>query len=357
MRTSILRSCLLVIVVTVTLGGCSTWRDLAITKHSIIDTQILAARAETETKLKALGDQQTGLLRQTVTTHEAREQAAADFLFKGSATFNTLRQDQISRPTLIMGQAINQTSAQLPPATAAAQAVAFKALQTELDETKVTTEALRAQYEIELGKARADGEAKAKALVAAKAQVDAIEAEKVGVLTKAREVDAALQVAKDKVQDKDTADARRAAEEAKSVQAIKLRMSSIVGGLALLCLAGAIWSPVFKDRFGIAAAVLGLGAVAIWYVQGWMVALAIGIVIAGLVAWAAKNHYIESKAATNVFRAVQAVKDEAKDDYDRILKPKLDAWMTIYDKKTGKTVPDQAAIAHVDGRLMETGDK
>ena len=326
------------------------------TKHSAIDAKIAAARVETQTRLDALKVQEVTLLNQTVATHAAREQAAADYLFKGSVVFGGLKPELISRPTLVMGQSIQQTAAQLPPATAAAQAAAFKALQTELDETKVSTEALRAQYEQELGKARADGEAKAKALVDLKAKADAIDAERVTVLTKARETDAALQDAKDKVQDRETADARRAAEEAKSVQAMKLRFSSIVGALALLCVAGAIWSPVYKEKMGIAAVVLGLATVAIWYIQGWMIAIAVGTVIVGLVGWAAKNHYIESKAATNVFRAVQAIKDTSKEDYDRVLKPQLQQWMTIYDKKTGKNVPDHAAIAHVDERLRQAGD-
>lgn len=354
MRASILRSCLVLIVFI--LGGCSTWHDLTITKRSTIDSQIVAARAETETKLKALENQQTDILRQIVTVHEAREQAAADSLFKGQVVYSSLKLADISRPTMVMGQSIQQTATQLPPATAAAQAAAFKALQTELDETKVTTEALRTQYEAELGRARTDGETKTQALIAAKAKIDAIETERVNVLTKARETDATLQATKDKIQDKDTADARRAAEEAKNVQTIKIRMSSIVGGLALLCLAGAIWSPVMKEKFGLGAAILGLASVAIFYIQGWMVALTVGLLIAILIAWAAKNHYIESKTATNLIHAVQEVKDRATDDYNRVLRPHLTEWMKKYDK-SGNKVVDQSVIDHVDQVLMNSGTK
>lgn len=340
-------------------GGCQggLFGGYTLSKRAAIDAQIEAARTEATAKMEGLRVKEVGVLKDTVKTHQEREQLAADYLFKGSATFGTLRPDQITRPTLVMGQSIQQTSAQLPPATATAQAAAFKALQTELDETKVSTEVLRAQYERELGQARVEGEAKAKALADLKVQTETIAAEKVAALESARQKEVALQVAKDKVQDKDLADKTREAAEAKSVQAMKLRFSSIVGALALLCTLGAIYSPVYKDKLGIAAVLFGLATVGIWYLEGWMVAVAIGVVVVGLVAWAAKNHYLESKAATNVFRAVQAVKDNAKEDYERVLKPQLDQWMTIYDKKTGKAVPDQAAIAHVDQRLMETGDK
>jgi hypothetical protein len=336
-------------------GGCMT--GYTITKRDAIDKAIATARADTEAKLTALKEQEVKALKDTIVSHATREQTASDYLFKGSAVFGTLKQDQISRPTLVMGQSIQQTSAQLPPATPAAQAATFKALQIELDEAKVSTQALIAQYEKELGQARAVGEARAKELAALDVKVREVQLEKEKVLSGALKTEQDLQAAKDKVQDKDLADKTREAERAKSVQAIKLKFSSILGVLALLCLAGAIWSPVFKEKMGIGAAILGLAAVSIWFIEAWMIAVAIGVALLALVAWAAKNHYIESKAAENVYRAVQDVKNTAKDDYDRILKPKLAEWQTVYDPKTGTTIPDTAAIKHVDEVLMKVGDK
>ncbi len=335
-------------------GGCAT--GYVITKRDAIDKAIATARADTETRMEVLRVQEVKALRDTITSHVSREQTASDYLFKGSVTFSTLRPETISRPTLVMGQSIQQTAAQLPPATPAAQAATFKALQIELDETRVSTQVLIAQYEKELGQARAIGEAKTRELAALDTKIQEVEKEREKVLSGALKTERDLQAAKDKVQDKDLAEKTREAEQAKSVQAIKLKLSSIVGVLALLCLAGAIWSPVFKEKFGIGAAVLGLASVAIWFIEGWMVAVAMGVALLVLIAWAARNHYIESKAATSVYRAVQAVKDTAKDDYERVLKPKLEEWMTTYDSKTGTTVPDTAAIKHVDEVLMKAGD-
>lgn len=336
-------------------AGCSAV-GYTLAKQSSIDKAIATARAETEVKLASLNEQKLKALQDTIVTQESRAQGASDYLFKGSVTFSTLKQDQISRPTLVMGQSINQTAAQLPPASPAAQAKTFKELQVELDEAKISTQALIAQYERDLGVARAEGKAKAEALVALDIKVKAVEAEKTKALGEALTTEQALQAKKDEIQNKALADKTREAEHAKSVQAIKVKMSSIVGGLALLCLAGAIWSPVYKDKFGIGAVFLGLGAVAIWYIEGWMVAVALGISLLVLVAWAAKNHYIESKAATNVYRAIQSVKDTAKEDYDRILKPALTTWQTVYDK-SGKPIPDKAVIQHIDEVLMKVGDK
>ena len=200
-----------------------------IAKRDSIDKAIATARVDTETKLTALNEQKLKALKDTITAHETREQGASDYLFKGFSVFGTLKQDQVSRPTLIMGQSIQQTAAQLPPATALAQAKVFKDLQTELDETKVSTEVLKAQYEKELGIARAEGEAKTKALVELDIKVKIIEAEKTKVLGRALTTERTLQAAKDEIQNKQLFDKTNEAEEAKSVQAIKLKMAAIVG--------------------------------------------------------------------------------------------------------------------------------
>ena len=337
--------------------SCSSIGGYSITKREAVDNEIQAARADVEAKMLALKEKEDKLLRDTITAHIVREQAAADYLFKGSVVFGGLRPELVSRPTLIMGQSIQQTAAQLPSATPTAQAAAFKALQTELDEVKMSTEALRLQYEAELGVAREEGRAKAKALEELEVKTKTIEEEKVKVLVKAREVERTLQEKKDEIQEKELAISEKETERAKSTQAIKTKMSMILGAIALACLAGAIWSPVFKDKFGIGAAVLGFCAIAIWYIEGWMVGVAGGAVLLGIIAWAAKNHYIESKAATNVYRAVQSFKESSQEEYDKLLKPKLSEWMTVYNKKTGKLLPDNAAIEHVDKVLMDVGDK
>ncbi len=335
-------------------AGCATLGDYTLAKRSAIDAQIATARAETETKLKGLTDQQVTLLRDKVGALESREQASADYLFKGLATSNTLKTP--TRPELVMGQSIQQTATQLPPATPAAQAKAFQDLKTELDETRISTDALRAQYETELGKARAEGAVKDGAVKDLTAKLVQVDQERVTVLTKARDTEVALGDKRKALDDAALAAKTKEADDAKSVQAIKLKMSSITGILTLLCIAGAIWSPVFKQQLGLGAVVFGIVSAAIWYVTGPMVVIAVAIAVLGLVLWAVKNHYIASKTLSNVVHAVQEVKTTARADYDRVLAPALASWQTSYDK-AGNPVPDQAAIAHVDSVLMRTGTK
>lgn len=336
------------------LTSCGTLGDYTLAKRSAIDRQIAAARAETQSQLTALNDQQLTLLRQSVSAHDAREQAAADYLFKGLATSATLKTP--TRPEMVMGQSIQQTATQLPAATAAAQAKAFQDLKTELDETRIGADALRAQYEVELGQARAAGAVKAKEAADLAASLTKVEADRVTVLTKAGKTEAELSDKRAALDAAALATKTKEVEDAKSVQAIKVRFSTITGVLTLLCIGAAIYSPVFKRQLGIAGVALAIVTAAIWYVQPWHIGVAIGVTLVGLVAWAAKNHWIESRTASNVYHAIQSIKDTAGADYDRVVKPKLTEWMTTY-AKDGTTVPDQAAAAHVDSVLMQTGAK
>ncbi len=323
-------------------------------KRDAIEKQIVSARAETEAKLHALFTQQVDALNQSISLHEQREQAASNYLFKGLVTLSTI--PTLTRPEMVINQSVQQAAAQLPAASPAAQAKAYQDLKTELDETKVSTEALKAQYEAELGKARAEGVAKDKALTDIATALKHNDDEKVDVLAQANAKERELGDKRKELSDKTIADKTREAEDAKSVQAIKIRVSSIVGGLGLLCLLGAIYTPIFRQQIGIAAGVFLLTAVVIWYIQPWMVGVTVGVILVALIAWMAKNHYIEAKTASNVYHAIQSVKDTAKADYDKVLAPALAAWQTKYDK-AGNAIPDQAAIAHVDTVLMQTGAK
>lgn len=337
---------LLMCAVAMGLSGC-TIGGYTVAKRSVIDAQIAAARVETQTKLDALKAQEVALLNQSVAAHQGREQLAADYLFKGFATYGSLRSDQVSRPTLIMGQSIQQTAAQLPPATAAAQATAFKALQTELDETKVTTEALKAQYERELGVARAEGEAKAKALADLKVKADAIEAQRTEVLVKARVIEADLQTAKDKVQDRATADAQRDAAEAQRNERLKLWLMGGLGVIALAAGIAAVYVPIPSvKRYGAIVAIAAAGAaLAVPFIQPMHVLIAILCVCVpvGLrIVWVYKQEHGD---ATDTFRALQEVKTKAPEVFKETVAPILKGWHT-----------DPATSQRIDAKLKAAGD-
>ncbi len=140
------------------------------------------------------------------------------------------------------------------------------------------------------------------------------------------------------------------------IAATKAKFIAVIGSIALLCVAGAIWSPVFKKEFGIAAGVLGFICVGILYIQGWHLALVAGIAFVGVCGWAAFKYFIEHKAATNTYRGLQEIKTKNKEKFDEIIKPVLTEWNTVTDRY-GKTLPDRQAENHIDNRLREAGDK
>lgn len=332
-------------MVAAALSGCSTG-GYVIAKRVDLDTQIDKARVEATAKLDTLRKQEVDILNSTIAVHRAREQAAADHLFKGSATFATLKPAEVSRPTLIMGQSIQLTSTQLPPATLEAQAAAFKALQVELDEIKVTTEALKAQYEAELGRAKVDGELKAKALTDAAAKFKEVEAAKVTVLMQARDTEVALQKAKDKVQDKDLATAQREKEGAEHSERLKRWLMIGLGVVSLAAGAAAVFVPVPAiKRYGTIVAIAAGGlAVALPFITPTMVLIAILCVVVpvGLrVAWLYRNDHDDH---VDTIRAVQEVKRVAPEVFKATVAPVLSQWHS------------EATAKRIDETLKQTGD-
>ncbi len=338
--------------------GCGSISDLTITKKTAIDGQITAARIETETKINNLKEEEKKILQETIIKHVEKEQAASDYLFKGSVVFGSLKLDDITRPTLIMGQSIQQTASQLPPATVTAQASVYKALQIELDEVKTTTAALKAQYELELSKARAEGEAKDKVLLELDTKVKTIEKEKTQVLAKSIVIEKDLQAKKDEVQDKSLALKTKEAEEAKNNENSKKWLMGTLLAAAFACGLGAAFLPIpqLKTKLIIGAAICGAAAVAIPFIQPWWIIVGVVICLIPVGAWMLKNYKDEHTVATNTYRAIQSVKERSKVQYDMLLKPALEEWHSKYTKK-GVKVPDTAAHELIDKRLMEAGDK
>lgn len=341
------------------LTGCQTLRKLEIVNRDNIEKEIVAARAETEKKLEELRKRETESLREIILKHQIREQSASDYLFKGNVVFSGLNPDSVSRPTLIMGHSIQQTAAQLPPATPEAQSVAFKAIQLELDETKVTTQALREKYEKELGMAKAEGEQKTKAIAELETKVKDIEIEKTTVLNIALKKEQDLQAAKDKIQDKDLAESERERLAAEESEKLKRWLMAALGVIALASGAAAVFVPIpAVKQYGLIVAVIAGGlVVAIPFIKPIHVLVTILVVVIGAGLLLVKSYNKEARVATGVVRAIQEVKVNSNEEYQKILKPKLEEWLTVYDPKTGKAIPDTEAIKHIDDKLKEVGDK
>ncbi len=341
--TRLLRTLFLSIVLL--FAGCQVG-DYTLARRSAIDAQIAAARADTTAHLALLNGQQLSLLKESIAAHEAREQGAADYLFKGSVVFGTLK-SPLSRADMVMGQSIQQTATQLPPASAAAQAKTLLDLQTELDEAKVSTEVLKTQYEAQLTQARADGAAKDKALTDIATSLKHVDEERVTVLTQANATEAKLSDAR-KVAD----DAVIAAKDKKLAddahnQRIKMWLIGILLTAAAACGIGAAFVPIpaLKTKLIIGAAVCGGAAIAIPFIEGWMVMVAVGVCLLGVAAWVINDYRREHGDATDTYRALNEVKQKASAEFKAVVAPILDQWHT-----------DPATTQRIDARLKQIGD-
>ncbi len=215
-------------------------------------------------------------------------------------------------------------------------------LKNDLDETKTSLASLQAEHQAAMT-------ASAKISDAAK-----VAAGKLADLEKVKtdmELDYKGQLAKKEGERATLADRRAALETERSdniaaTRAAKLKLIGVIGGLALLCIAGAVWSPVFKEKFGLMAAVLGLAAAGVWYLQPWHVGVAVGIAVVALVIWATMRFNSSNKTVTALTGFLHEKGQLADAD--------LQAWMTKYVKQpdgTVTTVPDKAVAATVTAAL------
>lgn len=325
-------------------AGCQL-ADYTIARKSAIDKEIATARAETTAHLTLLNDQQLTLLKQSIAAHEAREQGAADYLVKATITFGTLKTP--SRPEMVMGQSIQQTAAQLPPPSVAAQAKAMDALRIELDETRISAEALRAQYEAELGQARAEGATKEKALADLTVSLKKVDDERVAVLTKAKDAEAALSDARNAAANESLAAKQKALDDAKHNEKVKMWLIGTLLTATAACGIGAAFVPIpaLKTKLILGAAICGAAAIAIPFIEAWMIMVSIGVCLLGVAAWVINDYRREHGDATDTYRAINEVKQKASAEFKAVVAPILGQWHT-----------DPATTQRIDERLKQTGD-
>jgi hypothetical protein len=153
--------------------------------------------------------------------------------------------------------------------------------------------------------------------------------------------------------EKERADDREARQ--KLEREIKIKAIAVCGILALLCVVGAIWMPAFKSKFATGAATFGGCAAAILYVQPWMVAAGVGVVVIGMIVKMSMEHHAVDKTATNL---VAFVEDQKKSNPTAFDKETLKNYNGKYetDSVTGKTtvVADPDVENVIEQKLRES---
>ena len=151
---------------------------------------------------------------------------------------------------------------------------------------------------------------------------------------------------------------RARADDKVARQAQINKLSIGAGIIALLCLAGAIWSPVFKSQLGLFAGVAAIASVGILYVEGWHILLAVGISTAILVVWAIVKHNKDEKLSDGLVLAMQSIKNKSGDLWAQV-SPEISEQLKKYVKKDGKivAVEDPSMTKHIDNKLAEYQQK
>jgi len=145
---------------------------------------------------------------------------------------------------------------------------------------------------------------------------------------------------------------KQRSDEAAARHAALAKLSWGAGIIAVLCIAGAIYSPVGKTELGWGAVVFGGAAVAIPFIEGWMILAAVGIAAAVLVARNLMQHHATDKTVVALTGYLHEKGQLAEAD--------LQAWLTRYAKNadgTITTVPDKAVQAVIDQKLIATDRK
>ena len=148
---------------------------------------------------------------------------------------------------------------------------------------------------------------------------------------------------------------RERANTAQSKEKRDRWMMSVTGIAFLICLGLAIYSPVYKGKFGLAAGVLGLVTLAIPFIEWWMI-LGAFVIIGVAVYFAMREHHIATRTNESLVNAVQDKKDDDPEKYKAEIKPLLEEWKTIYTK-TGEKVQDKAVTDYIEKILQKYGRK
>ena len=154
-------------------------------------------------------------------------------------------------------------------------------------------------------------------------------------------------------------DLRQKADDQASIERIKMKMITACGIGALLCVLGAIYLPGnLRGGAIVLGVVLGGAAMAIPFIEGWMVAAGILVTVLGVFAYFGIQHKTVVTANTNLISAIQDTKDSATPNSPATLMENVQAWNTKYVKDaSGKivSVPDTKVESYIQKTLIGLG--
>jgi len=337
------------------LFSCKTI-DLGYVKKTEVEKQIATLKTEWNAKLEESNRAISTQKDEIIAAKQTQVQAVANALYGQSIVFKSVLEP--TRADLILMNlseegwlALNHLLPDYPTMLAINERIA-----KELDATKTTLVDLKKSHDAVMAQNQKlvdDTAAKQKALNALeKAQKDA-------EIAFHKDLDAKQKILDDKNNEiiaQKESDLK--SKKARDAQLAKLSWGA--GILAALCLAAALFSPVYKTELGIAAAAMAGGAVSIPFVQLYMVLIGFGLIAAAIIIWALRRFHVSDKTNNALINSLHDIEQNSKDVYDKTVAPTVAAYTTKYTKDAKgnvTTVEDKSITQQIDSKLIATDRK
>lgn len=343
-----MRFTLLILFTALFLTGCVSSLDrLGYTPKSNLEREIAALKVANENDLRVKQAELKTALQEVISGKDAQIQRGANAAYAANYAFNFYPKP--SRLDIIINNRVQEFMAAMGVApTLEAVKEENARLKVELDETLTSIEELRATSEAKIK----ENEQLVSATQAFELKVAQLEEEKIKIERAGLEKLILKQDELNAANDVIIAKEKENAESRKYIEANKLRISIAAGLIAVACVAGAFFSPIFKDKLALGAALFGAISVSVIFLEPWHVGLFFAITFIGGGAWFLRKHFVSNKTNENLVNAVQSIKDESGHIYEAYIKPQLTEWNTKY-LKSGEKVEHKAVVDHVEEILKD----
>lgn len=339
------------------MNGCQTFSDkIPLETKSKAERQIAALNALYAIQLKSKDDAIDAAKHAVDIAKAAQLQAASNAFFAIDRIFHIipapLRTDLMFNNFAQEGWV---ATGHLMPDYATMLAINDR-ITKELDATKTSLAQLQSEHDAALAaNTKLSDDAKT-----AQAKVTALDAEKVKLTADHDAALAADQKSLNDANDEVIAREKAIADDAKAIQALKTKVSSICAIIALIATVAAIYLPVGRTLAIVIGIVAAAGGTLIWVITGQEVLIGCGVVLAvvllGAIGWFVYKHFVTDKAL-NSYVAAHADLATTNPTLAAQVAPTIAAYQTTYVKAPDGTVttkPDTAVAALVQTKLQAT---
>lgn len=332
----------LIILSILLITGCTQidtgFNKLGYQKIDEANRKIASIQDETSSRISDIQKQNDIETRKFIDALNTQMQGAADELFAANYAFTlNLNPD---RNSIVVNYHVRGAAEYLkiPPSVEAVNKH-LQDVSKELDETKTTLKDLNTKYLEQVAKAdqitkiKDDITDKKLKLEQAKQEIERDRDEKVRLLQSQKDADT------QKILDSQ----QQALNDSKDREKLIRKLTIGAGILSVIFLIIAVYIPAFRKESAIVAGIMGGVAIALPFIEPWMVVTALSIIFFGLLIWVGIKHIlasknaqkivnVESKVSKNLVNVIQDIKDKNKDVFDAHIKPVLEEWNTIVTK-------------------------